>query len=57
MVQRFLDATHDSRKVVADTGARYFGAELNDDTLVPGANPRLGALNFDAWFSQSQAAR
>ncbi|GJH04241.1 NmrA family NAD(P)-binding protein [Paraburkholderia terrae] len=57
MVQRFLDATHDSRKVVADTGARYFGAELDDDTLVPGANPRLGALNFDAWFSQSQAAR
>lgn len=57
MVQRFLDATHDSRKVVADSGARYFGAELNDDTLVPGANPRLGALNFDAWFSQSQAAR
>ncbi len=54
MVRRFLLATHDSRKVIEDAGARYFGAALEDDTLVPGANPRLGALNFDAWFAQAQ---
>lgn len=57
LVQRFLSATHDARKVVADQHARYFGAELHDDTLVPGANPRLGVVTFDTWFSESQAAR
>ncbi|WP_421375790.1 SDR family oxidoreductase [Paraburkholderia sp. DD10] len=57
MVQRFLSATHDSRKVVADAHARYFGAELQDDSLVPGADPRLGKLNFDAWFKETQATQ
>ncbi|HEY4296863.1 MAG TPA: LysR family transcriptional regulator, partial [Paraburkholderia sp.] len=57
LVQRFLSATHDAREVVADQHARYFGAELHDDTLVPGANPRLGVVTFDTWFSESQAAR
>jgi uncharacterized protein YbjT (DUF2867 family) len=57
LVQRYLTATHDPRNVVSDVHARYFGAELKDDTLVPGANPRLGKTGFDAWFSQSQAAR
>lgn len=57
MVQRFLSATHDPRKVVEDAHARYFGAELQDDTLVPGANPRLGTVHFDAWFAQAQVAK
>ncbi|WP_341316353.1 SDR family oxidoreductase [Paraburkholderia sp. IMGN_8] len=57
MVQRFLSATHDSRKAVEDATALYFGAELRDDTLVPGANPRLGTVHFDAWFAQTQVAR
>ncbi|MFM0034600.1 SDR family oxidoreductase [Paraburkholderia strydomiana] len=57
LAEHFLSATHDQRKVVADPHARYFGAELHDDTLVPGANPRLGSVKFDAWFSQSQTAR
>ena len=54
MVQRFLSATHDPRKVIEDAGARYFGAELNDDTLVPGAGARLGTTTFEAWFSRAQ---
>ncbi len=57
MVQRFLSATHDPRKGVEDAHARYFGAELQDDTLVPGANPRLGTVNFDAWFKETHAPK
>ncbi|HEY2608741.1 SDR family oxidoreductase [Paraburkholderia sp. RL18-103-BIB-C] len=53
LVQRFLSATHDPRKVIADPHARYFGAQLHDDTLVPGRNPRLGTVNFDAWWSNT----
>jgi uncharacterized protein YbjT (DUF2867 family) len=57
LVQRFLTATQDPRKVVADIHARYFGAELNDQTLVPGDNPRIGSVNFETWLSQSQARK
>jgi hypothetical protein len=34
-VQRYLKAANDPRYVVSDVHARYFGAELKDDTLVP----------------------
>lgn len=53
LVQRFLIATKDPRKVTVDTRARYFGIELNDQSLTPGNNPRIGATSFDVWFSQA----
>jgi uncharacterized protein YbjT (DUF2867 family) len=53
LVGRFLRANKDPRKVVADTHALYFGVELNDQSLVPGDNPRIGATRFDDWLSQS----
>ena len=54
IVQRFLSANQDPRKVVADVHARYFGTELNDQSLTPGDNPRIGSTNFEAWLSQSK---
>jgi uncharacterized protein YbjT (DUF2867 family) len=57
LVQRFLTRTEDARTVVRDPQARYFGALLHDDTLVPGANPRIGALDFDAWFALPKSPR
>ena len=56
LVRRYLVATGDPRKAIEDTQARYFGAKLDDDTLVPGADPRLGSIGFDAWFARSRAA-
>ncbi|MGH8555357.1 MAG: SDR family oxidoreductase [Gammaproteobacteria bacterium] len=53
LVGRFLSATKDPREVVADPHALYFGAELNDQSLVPGDNPRIGATRFETWLSQS----
>jgi uncharacterized protein YbjT (DUF2867 family) len=57
LVARYLKATDDARTVVPDVHARYFGAELKDDTLVPGPNPRIGALGFEAWFALPKAPR
>lgn len=57
LVRRYLKATADSRSVVEDAHAPYFGAELKSDTLMPGVNPRLGSVNFDAWFAQSHPSR
>ncbi|MCY1243616.1 hypothetical protein D9M71_731790 [compost metagenome] len=55
LVRRFLLATADTRKVVADVHARYFGAVLDDQSLTPGKNPRLGAIRFGDWLGQSLA--
>jgi uncharacterized protein YbjT (DUF2867 family) len=54
-VRQFLSATGDARKVNTDVHARYFGAELNDQSLVPGPGdkPRLGPTRFDEWLRRS----
>jgi uncharacterized protein YbjT (DUF2867 family) len=56
IVGRFLKAKKDPRQVIADARALYYGIELNDQSLVPGDNPRTGATRFDDWLSQSFAA-
>jgi uncharacterized protein YbjT (DUF2867 family) len=52
--RRYLAATRDPRKVIADVHARYFGTELNDLSLTPGSNPRIGALHFEDWLAKQQ---
>ena len=53
LAQRYMRKIGDSRTVHADPGARYFGALLDDDTLVPGSGPRLGTIDFETWFSRA----
>lgn len=55
LIRRFLRITQDTRKVVPDVRARYFGAVLDDQSLTPGTNPRLGAIHFEDWLGQSTA--
>jgi uncharacterized protein YbjT (DUF2867 family) len=54
-VRQFLSATGDARKVNTDVHARYFGAELNDQSLVPGPGdkPRLGPTHYKDWLKRS----
>lgn len=54
LVQRFLSTTGDPRQIMADSHARYYGLVLNDQSLTPGANPRLGSTTFDEWVSTSK---
>src|SRR5262249_4249983 len=53
LVQRYLNKTGDARQVVSESKARYDGLLLSDDSLPPGANPRLGSTTFEEWFSTS----
>src|SRR5213596_2257681 len=53
LVRRYLSANRDTRKVTTDVHARYFGTELNDQSLTPGDNPRLGPTRFGDWLSGS----
>jgi uncharacterized protein YbjT (DUF2867 family) len=46
-----LAAKDDGRKVVPDIHARYFGAALDDSSLVTGHGARIGATHFHDWLS------
>jgi uncharacterized protein YbjT (DUF2867 family) len=48
-----LGARRDPRVVIADPHARYFGTELGERTLVPGADGRLGEIRFEEWLGKS----
>ncbi len=52
-VGRFMAASGDKRKVIADPQATYYGAVMGSRGIAPGANPRLGPTRFEDWFSRS----
>ncbi len=52
LVGRFLGATKDPREVITDVDARYYGLVVNDQSLTPGANPRIGATFFEDWLNR-----
>jgi len=53
LVRRFLSATRDARKVTTDVHAGYFGTAVNDQSLTPGDNPRIGTTRFEDWLRRS----
>src|SRR6266850_5528334 len=53
LVRQYLSATGDARKVVTDAKAGYFGIAVNDQSLVPGDNPRLGPTHYEEWLSRT----
>ena len=57
LVQRFLAATKDPRQVIPDPKALYFGTVLEPDSLVAGPGAKLGTIDFEAWFRQSEFAK
>jgi uncharacterized protein YbjT (DUF2867 family) len=46
----FMTATKDRRVLFRDVHAPYFGLELNDQSLVPGENARLGKIKYTDWL-------
>ena len=53
LVRQYLSATGDARKVVTDAKAGYFGIAVNDQSLVPGDNPRVGPTHYEDWLKRS----
>jgi uncharacterized protein YbjT (DUF2867 family) len=51
LVRLRLASLKDFREVVADPNAPYSGANINDSTLVPGDNARLGETRFETWLT------
>jgi len=54
-VARFLKAVGDPQEVVSDPEARYFGGRVEERSLVPLGEARLGRIGFDEWLRRSQA--
>jgi uncharacterized protein YbjT (DUF2867 family) len=52
LIRQFFRATGDVRSVIVDPDALYFGIKLNDQSLTPGANPRLGKTRFKDWLKR-----
>jgi len=55
-VKSYLAAVGDERTVVVDPQARYFGALVDDQSLVPLGSAKLGKLDFKTWFAQRPRA-
>jgi uncharacterized protein YbjT (DUF2867 family) len=52
LIRQSLGARNDPRTVIADPQARYFGAELDEHSLIPAADARLGEIRFEEWLNQ-----
>jgi uncharacterized protein YbjT (DUF2867 family) len=56
IIARYLKAVGDPREVVSDPEAKYGGGRIDEHSLVPLGEARLGRIDFDEWFRRSQAA-
>src|SRR5438045_2681242 len=54
IVARYLKAVGDPREVVHDSEARYFGSRVEERSLVPLGEARLGRIGFDEWLRSSK---
>jgi uncharacterized protein YbjT (DUF2867 family) len=55
-VARYLKAVGDPREVLSDPEARYFGGRVEEHSLVPLGEARLGRIGLDEWLRRSKAA-
>jgi uncharacterized protein YbjT (DUF2867 family) len=55
LVRQFLKATGDTRTVITDPKALYYGIPVNDQSLTPGDHPRLGPTHFEDWLRHKAA--
>ena len=56
IVAHYLKAVGDPREVVGDPKAQYWGAQVEERSLVPLGDARLGRIGLDEWLRRSQAA-
>ncbi|HMU10900.1 MAG TPA: SDR family oxidoreductase [Ferruginibacter sp.] len=52
LVRKYLAVIKDDREVMTDIHMSYFGVELNEDSLVPGTDPRIGTVCYEDWISE-----
>jgi uncharacterized protein YbjT (DUF2867 family) len=53
LARRVLSASGDARQVTADRRAPYFGATLDDRSLIPGDDARIAPTRFQDWLDRN----
>jgi uncharacterized protein YbjT (DUF2867 family) len=56
IIARYLKAVGDPRQVVRDPEARYWGSRVEEHSLVPLGDARLGRIGLDEWLRRSRTA-
>ena len=56
IVARYLKGVGDPREVVSDPEARYLGGRVEENSLVPLGEARLGLIGLDEWLRRSRQA-
>jgi uncharacterized protein YbjT (DUF2867 family) len=54
VVAQYLKAVGDPRQVVRDPQARYWGSRIEERSLVPLGEARLGHVHFNEWLRRSE---
>jgi uncharacterized protein YbjT (DUF2867 family) len=54
IIARYLKAVGDPRQVVSDPEARYFGGRVDERSLVPLGEARLGRIDLTEWIRRSR---
>src|SRR5438874_4757273 len=57
IIARYLKAIGDPREVVGDPEARYWGGRVEERSLVPLGEARLGRIGLDEWLRRRSQAR
>ena len=55
IVARYLKSVGDPRQVVGDPEAKYWGGQVEELSLVPLGEARLGRIGLDEWLRRKQA--
>jgi uncharacterized protein YbjT (DUF2867 family) len=55
VIARYLKAVGDPRQVASDPEARYWGGRVEEQSLVPLGEARLGRIGLDEWLRSSKA--
>ncbi|MGF6965156.1 uncharacterized protein YbjT (DUF2867 family) [Paraburkholderia sp. WC7.3g] len=54
IVARYLKSAGDARPVVTDRDARYYGGRVEEQSLVPLGDARIGRVSLDQWLAQAK---
>lgn len=54
IVSRYLKSVGDARPVVTDRDALYYGGRVEEQSLVPLGDARIGRISLDQWLAQAK---
>ena len=57
IIARYLESIGDTRQVVTDPDARYYGGLVEELSLVPLGDARIGRIGLDQWFGMQAKDR